>query len=91
MVGISVIDQGIGMSEEEIKCIFLPFNRSSNKISKKMNPFSNGVGLSICSSICSQLEGEIKVLHSTPARGTNLTFTMRVFREPGASAKPLPT
>ena len=92
MIAISVIDQGIGMSEKEIKSVFIPFNRSSNKLSKTMNPLSNGVGLSICKSICSQLEGEIKVLHSSPAIGTNLTFSMRVFRESGGvSAKPLPT
>ena len=51
-LSVSVQDQGIGMTDEEIKNVFTPFNRSVNTVSQKLNPLGNGVGLSICKSIC---------------------------------------
>ena len=58
---VSVIDYGIGMSKEEADHVFEPFSRSPNIQSRKLNPSSNGVGLSICKKICQSLEGDIAV------------------------------
>ena len=49
------------MSAEEATRVFEPFSKSTNIESKKLNPSSNGVGLSICKKICQSLEGDIGV------------------------------
>ena len=59
---VYVKDQGIGMSKEEMKRVFEPFFSSSNTQSKKLNFYSNGVGLSICKQIINSLDGEINVV-----------------------------
>ena len=71
---MSVIDQGIGMTEEQLERIFTPFNESS----KRGQYGGNGVGLSICKAICDSLNGHIEAT-STPGRGTIVTFSQEVF------------
>ena len=47
---VSVIDKGVGMSEEEVQRIFDPFFSSPNQ--KDKNPTGIGMGLTICKQIC---------------------------------------
>ena len=47
---VSVEDQGLGLTQEEIKCIFEPFGTFKNRNNRTHQ--SNGVGLSICKQIC---------------------------------------
>jgi len=47
-VEISVIDQGIGISEEDQKNIFKPFFKTKDSQSRVLNATSHGLGLSIC-------------------------------------------
>ena len=49
---ISVADCGIGISEEDINQVFTPFFKTHNKKSKTLNPYGNGIGLSLCKQIC---------------------------------------
>ena len=53
-------DTGIGMSKEAVERAFEPFSRVDGK--RGNNSTSNGVGLSICKSICQQLGGTIEVV-----------------------------
>ena len=76
IIEISVHDQGIGLSKEEIEHIFDPFWRSKNIESRKLNPSGRGIGLSICKLICESLDGDIKVF-SAPDYGTTFLFTMK--------------
>ena len=48
MVEISVTDEGIGMSQDEANRVFEGSLKTGNVESKKLNPYSNGIGLSIC-------------------------------------------
>ena len=47
---VEVEDEGIGLTPEEAKNIFMPFNQSKNR--GTMMQYGNGVGLSICKQIC---------------------------------------
>ena len=49
---ISVADSGIGMSKEDISQVFTQFFKTHHKQSKKLNPYGNGIGLSLCKQIC---------------------------------------
>ena len=80
---VSIKDQGIGMTPNELERVFEPFWKSSNLVSKGLNPTGNGVGLHICKEICHQLGGDIGVI-STVGLGSVFTLTMKVFKEPGS-------
>jgi PAS domain S-box-containing protein len=66
----SVRDNGIGMSEEQQKCIFEPFVRTQSDLYD-----GTGLGLSICKKIVEHHHGEISV-HSTPKGGSEFIFTL---------------
>ena len=74
---MSVVDQGLGMTEEQIKNVFDPLVQARDKTSKNLNPLGNGLGLSICKQICQCLDGDIHV-RSQPNLGSKFTFSMKV-------------
>ena len=47
--------------------------------SRKMNPYGNGIGLSICKQICEGLGGNIKA-KSQRSGGCTFKFTMKVYK-----------
>ena len=49
---INVADNGIGISEEDISQVFTPFFKTHHRTSKTLNPYGNGIGLSLCKQIC---------------------------------------
>lgn len=67
----SVIDSGIGMSEEEIKQIFNKFYQ----VDKSKTTKGLGLGLTIVGRIIQLVEGKIKV-ESEPGRGSSFTVTL---------------
>ncbi len=68
---VSVMDNGIGISEEEKQKIFLPFYQSME------NKPGTGIGLSIVKRIVEQHHGEINV-QSEPGRGSKVNVTIPV-------------
>ena len=64
------------MSEEDQKCVFEGLLKTKNLESKIMNPYGNGIGLSICKKICQCLGGEISV-KSVLEKGSEFKFTMK--------------
>ena len=54
---VTVKDNGIGMSQNDVDNLFKPYFRTSDSKSKKMNASSHGLGLSICHKICVALGG----------------------------------
>jgi len=48
LVIIKVVDQGIGISLEDLDNIFSPFFQSSNEESRALNPDSHSIGLNFC-------------------------------------------
>ena len=80
---VIVIDKGIGMTPEEVKHVFEPFNQVKTKENKDLNPLSNGIGLSICKQICENLGGDIYVT-SVSGQGSTFRFQMKVFSTQGS-------
>jgi signal transduction histidine kinase len=76
-VEISVEDTGIGISEEDQKKLFQPFQQLETVLSKK-HP-GTGLGLAICKSIVELHGGRIWV-ESEVGKGTRFIFTIPVKR-----------
>ena len=74
LLTVSVADEGIGMSDEEIARVF-----DGRKVAKSssLNPYSNGIGLPFCKKICQIFDGNISVI-SVLGQGSQFTFTMCV-------------
>jgi signal transduction histidine kinase len=83
---IKVRDFGIGISADNQARLFDPYFRVKDKISLKLNPNGNGLGLSICKKICSCLGGYINCI-SVPGEGTCMIFAMKI--EDGEGLKPI--
>ena len=64
---MSVKDEGIGLTPEQVKTIFEPFSKPSS------HGRGNGVGLSICKQICEHLGGKIMVI-SRKGEGSTFHF-----------------
>ena len=77
-VKISVEDQGIGISDREVKRIFEPFFRSREVIDAQIH--GNGLGLSLVKEIVDAHGGTISV-DSRPGRGTKVTLEIPAIRE----------
>ena len=58
-MNISVIDTGIGISEEGINKLFIDFSKLDEN--SKRNAQGTGLGLSICKNIIEQMGGSVKV------------------------------
>lgn len=68
---ISVKDSGIGMEEDELKKLFVPFSQIDSGLTRKYE--GTGLGLSICKKLIALLEGTIQVASKT---GKGSTFTI---------------
>lgn len=73
---VVVKDEGIGMSDEDQNRVFEGFLKTSNIESRNMNPYGNGIGLSLCKKICQGLGGDITV-DSVLGIGSTFKFTMK--------------
>jgi len=69
----TVADTGIGISDEDLRCVFQEFYRSES--AKEISDPGTGLGLSIVDQIVRLYNGAIQV-DSTPGQGT--TFTIRL-------------
>ena len=74
---VTVTDSGIGMSQEEASRIFDGNFATKNQDSRALNPYSNGIGLSLCKQLCQSLDGNISV-KSEIGKGSIFSFTMKV-------------
>ncbi|KAI7874264.1 uncharacterized protein EV154DRAFT_486946 [Mucor mucedo] len=72
---ISVQDTGIGMTEDEIKGLFLPFSQVDGSTTRNFG--GTGLGLSICLQLVRLMHGDIQV-KSTRDIGSLFTFKIRV-------------
>ncbi len=73
LIEISVEDQGIGLTEEEITRLFQPFQQADSSFTKRYG--GTGLGLAISKEIVTMMGGEIWVT-STPDKGSNFTFNV---------------
>ena len=69
----SVTDTGIGMSEEFLEKIFVPFEQEDSFMSRRYE--GSGLGLSICKNLIDIMGGTMKV-ESELGKGSKITFTL---------------
>lgn len=70
---VEVRDNGIGITENDLKRIFDPYFQGSS--SEKINDLGLGLGLSLCREIVSLFDGEI-TLESEQSKGTTVKFNL---------------
>ncbi|MGN0505060.1 MAG: sensor histidine kinase [Lachnospiraceae bacterium] len=75
-VEISIRDEGVGISEEELPNIFDKFYKSK----LRQNAKGSGLGLAIARQICLKHDGTIRV-DSKVGEGTNFVFTFPILEE----------
>lgn len=75
-IRVSIRDEGVGISEEELPNIFEKFYKSK----LRQNAKGSGLGLAIARQICLKHDGTIQV-ESTVGEGTTFTFTFPKLEE----------
>ena len=83
-VRFSVVDKGIGISEEDQKRLFQPFIQIENKVAPRMG--GTGLGLTICRRLADLMGGSVE-MQSELGKGTTMFLTLWL---PTADAKDLP-
>jgi signal transduction histidine kinase len=81
-VVVSVSDRGIGLTEDELKHVFIRFYRSKDA---EGHESGTGLGLPVAKAIVEAHEGEI-TLESRPGGGTTAWVRLPIHRELGESA-----
>ncbi|KAF9999118.1 hypothetical protein BGZ80_006636, partial [Entomortierella chlamydospora] len=74
----AVKDQGIGMSPEEQKMLFVSFQQTDNGTTRKYG--GTGLGLSICAQLIEHMHGKITV-DSKKGEGSTFTFSAKLRTE----------
>lgn len=77
-----VCDTGIGLTAQQISCLFEPYAQADSSVAVKYG--GTGLGLSIAGQLAKLMGGELGC-ESTPDEGSMFWFTVRV-REAGAAA-----
>ncbi|GIO95301.1 hypothetical protein J14TS5_03870 [Paenibacillus lautus] len=72
---VHVLDTGIGMDEETLRRIFLPYEQGDSSFAAAGGGL--GLGLSICKQLVELHGGELSV-SSAPGQGSSFTFTLKV-------------
>lgn len=72
---VKIEDEGIGISQEDIKSIFKPFVRMKNSNIKHTG--GAGIGLSVVKNIMDVHQGRIKV-ESCPGKGSSFSLYFRL-------------
>ena len=74
VLGFSVIDDGIGIDDEQKARLFKPFSQADSSTTRKYG--GTGLGLAICASLVEKMGGDIGV-DSAPGAGSTFHFSLR--------------
>ncbi len=85
-IRISVSDEGIGITSEDIKNIFTPFFQADSSTTRKYNGI--GLGLAIANLLIKLMGGKL-VIEGTPQKGSCFYFTVRLPKD-GKTFKNIP-
>lgn len=75
---ISVIDSGIGISDEMQKVIFEPFRQIETGTTRKFG--GNGIGLALVKGYIEMMKGEVNLV-SKPGKGTQIKISVPIKKE----------
>ncbi len=78
VVIFAVSDSGIGMTEEQMKKLFMEFSQADSSTTRKYG--GTGLGLAISKRFCEMMNGSIEV-QSIPNKGTTFTVTLPIALE----------
>jgi len=79
---MTISDDGIGMTPQDIEKVFTPFTQAETSTTRRFG--GTGLGLAICHRLVELMGGAISA-HSTPGRGSTFTVTMPLRLADGAS------
>ncbi|WP_428772486.1 ATP-binding protein [Vibrio sp.] len=85
---IKVSDTGIGISEEQLKLLFKPFQQVDNTVTRQFG--GTGLGLAITKHLVDLMNGEITVA-SKPGRGSIFSVSIPTSSLPDSTKKPAKT
>ena len=81
---LKVIDNGMGISAEDLPHVFERFYRGDKSRQRENSTHGNGLGLSICQSIVTAHGGTIEV-DSEPGRGSTFVVCLPLAHSPEAA------
>ena len=73
-VRMTVSDTGIGMTQEQLECLFQPFTQADSSITRRFG--GTGLGLSISQSLIKLMGSEGLQVSSTPGKGSTFQFEL---------------
>lgn len=75
-VSIDVSDTGIGISKENQRTLFQPFNQGDSSVARRFG--GSGLGLALSKHIAKALDGTLELISSQPGVGSHFSFELRV-------------
>lgn len=74
-ISFSVLDQGVGINEEQLQRLFIAFNQADTSVTRRYG--GSGLGLTICRELVELMDGQISV-KSELGKGSCFTFTIKL-------------